>query len=50
MYTTRCTAIGLCDPNVSLDMDRNILPKLETADMRRKRMEQMHAAENKPKS
>ncbi|XP_060574878.1 DNA ligase 1-like isoform X2 [Ruditapes philippinarum] len=50
MYTTRCTAIGLCDPCVSLSMDRNVLPKLETAEIRRKRIEQMHAGDSKPKS
>lgn len=51
MYTTRCTAIGLCDPWDSLNMDRSVLPKLETAEIRRKRIEQMHAAEShKPKS
>ncbi|XP_045181491.2 myb-like protein X isoform X2 [Mercenaria mercenaria] len=49
MYTTRCTSIGLVDPCDSLSMDRNVLPKLETAEIRRKRIEQMHAA-SKPKS
>lgn len=49
MYTTRCTAIGLCDPAISLSMDREVLPKLETAEMKRKRMEMIHAAQ-KPKS
>ncbi|XP_033726893.1 myb-like protein X isoform X2 [Pecten maximus] len=28
-YTTRSTAIGLCDPWIDLRMDKNILPKLE---------------------
>lgn len=51
MYTTRKTAIGLCDPWQSLDMDRRILPRLETAEIRQKRIDQMHAKEhNKPKS
>lgn len=50
MYTTRCTSIGLCDPEDSLRMDRSVLPKLETAEIRRRRIEQMHAMENKPKS
>ncbi|KAL4217829.1 hypothetical protein ACF0H5_022568 [Mactra antiquata] len=51
MYTTRCTAIGLCDPYHSLNMDNTVLPKLETAEIRKKRIEQMHASDtNKPKS
>lgn len=28
-YTTRSTAIGLCDPWIDLRMDKNVLPKLE---------------------
>ena len=41
-YTTRATAIGLTDPWNSLNMDRSVLPKIETSDMRKKRMDQMH--------
>ncbi|WAR18099.1 hypothetical protein MAR_032693 [Mya arenaria] len=51
MFTTRKTAIGLCDPEKSLHMDREVLPKLETAEIRRRRMEHMHhMGDNKPKS
>lgn len=50
MFTSRRTAIGLCDPWDSLHMDKTVLPKLETAEIRRKRIEQMHASDSKPKS
>ncbi|XP_052249512.1 myb-like protein X isoform X2 [Dreissena polymorpha] len=51
MFTTRKTAIGLCDPWQSLNMDRQVLPKLETAEIRRRRIEQMHHLNDpKPKS
>jgi len=51
MFTTRKTAIGLCDPWQSLNMDRQVLPKLETAEIRRRRIDSMHhMAEHKPKS
>ena len=50
MYTSRCTAIGLCDPWDSLHMDKSVLPKIETSEMRRKRMEKMHEPPKTPRS
>lgn len=47
-YTTRSTAIGLCDPWDSLNMDKTVLPRIETVDMKKKRMEQIYM--EKPKS
>jgi len=42
-YTSRSTAIGLTDPWDSLNMDRSVLPKIETSEMRKKRMDQMNS-------
>lgn len=50
MYTSRLTAIGLCDPWDSLHMDRSVLPKLETSEMRRRRMVKMHEQPKTPRS
>lgn len=50
MYTSRCTAIGLCDPWDSLHMDKSVLPKIETSEIRRKRMEKMHEPPKTPRS
>ena len=50
MYTSRCTAIGLTDPWDSLHMDNSVLPKIESSEMRRRRMEKMNEAPKTPRS
>ena len=50
MYTSRCTAIGLTDPWDSLHMDNSVLPKIETSEGRRRRMEKMNEPPKTPRS